>query len=393
MDLDGRVLAEAVAELVRIPSVNPLHTGPRAEEHGPVGEGAIARHLADRFDRCGAAEVVLDEVRPDRPNVYGRFPGRSDRLVVLDVHTDTVAVEHMTDPPFDGRIEHDAVWGRGALDTKATMGVVLALLAAMHRDGRRPDPTLLLVGSIGEEAGGLLGATRFAPWARQQGLRIDQLLVAEPTGFRPVHGLKGLVLIEVTTHGVAAHSARPDLGVNAIDAMVPVLAAFAAAHERLSATPGRTELGGGTLSVTQITGGSGSNVIPDRCSITVGRRIVPGEDPVDVLAELTAIARAACPVPCDVVSLLPRTPDGRPASPAFYQRPDSGLVQFLARTCGTRPTVAPFGANALRYSGLAEELVVFGPGSIEDAHQATERIDIPDLRRLADVLTSWLSPG
>ncbi|GIJ28750.1 acetylornithine deacetylase [Micromonospora qiuiae] len=391
--MDGLALAEAVAELVRIPSVNPLHTGPKAEEHGPPGEGAVAHHLAERFDRCGAVEVVLDEVLPGRPNVYGRFPGRSDQLVVLDVHTDTVAVEHMTDPPFDGRIEHGSVWGRGALDSKATMGVMLALLDAMHRDGLRPDPTLLLVGSISEEAGGLLGATRFRPWVEQQGLRIDQLLVAEPTEFRPVHGLKGLVLIEVTTRGVAAHSARPDLGVNAIDAMTPVLAAFAAEHERLQAVPGATELGSGTLSVTRISGGSGGNVIPDRCSITVGRRIVPGEDPGEVLNELAAIACAACPIPCDVVSLLPTTPDGKPASPAFYQRPDSRLVQFLARTCGTEPTVAPFGTNALRYSGLAEELVVFGPGSIEHAHQATERIDIPDLRRLADVLTSWLAPS
>ncbi|MGW1978082.1 M20 family metallopeptidase [Streptomyces sp. NPDC001889] len=393
MDTDSRTLAESVAELVRIPSVNPLHAGPRAEEHGPVGEGALAARLAERFDGCGADETVLDEVLPGRPNVYGRFPGRSGRLVVVDVHTDTVTVENMTDPPFDGRIESGSVWGRGALDTKATMGVLLALLEAWHRDGLRPDPTLLLVGSISEEVGGLLGATRFRPWAEQQGLLIDQLLVAEPTGFRPVHGLKGLVLVRVTALGTAAHSALPDSGVNAIEAMAPVIDAFVAENARLRALPAATELGTGTVSVTQISGGTGSNVIPDRCSISVGRRIVPGEDPDEVLERMAAVARAACPIPCEITSLLPTTPDGRAGSPAFYQRPDSAFVQFLARAAGTEPAVAPFGANVLRYSGLARELAVFGPGSIDHAHQATERVAVADLVRLAGILRSWLSPA
>lgn len=393
MTTDGPTLAASVADLVRIPSVNPLHSGPRALEHGPIGEGAIASHLAERFGACGATEVIVDEVLPGRPNVYGWFPGRTDRLVVVDVHTDTVTVEHMTDPPFDGRIERGGVWGRGALDTKATMGVMLALLDAWHRDGLRPDPTVLLVGSISEEAGGLLGATRFRPWAEEQGLRIDQLLVAEPTEFRPVHGLKGLVLIEVTAHGTAAHSALPELGENAIEAMAPVIAAFTAENERLRTLPATTELGNGTVSVTGITGGSGSNVIPDRCSIIVGRRIVPGEEPADVLDGLSAIAHAACPTRCEVRSLLPVTPDGRPASPAFYQRPDGAFVQFLSKVAGTEPMVAPFGTNALRYSGLAEEIVVFGPGSIDHAHQPTEHIAIADLVRLADVLGAWLSPS
>ncbi|MEV6595779.1 M20/M25/M40 family metallo-hydrolase [Actinoplanes sp. NPDC051346] len=391
--IDERTLARSVAELVRVPSVNPLHAGPRAEKQGPVGEGTLALRLAERFDGYGADDVVVDEVAPGRPNVYGRFRGRSDRLVVVDVHTDTVTVEHMTDPPFDGRVAHGSVWGRGALDSKATMGVMLSLLDAWHRDGLRPDPTLLLVGSVGEEAGGLLGATRFRPWAQEQGLRIDQLLVAEPTEFRPVHGLKGLILIEVTARGTAAHSARPDLGVNAIEAMAPVIAAFVAEHDRLKTLPAATELGTGTVSVTQISGGTGGNVIPDRCSISVGRRIVPGEDPDEILARLSATARAACPVPCEITSLLPPTPDGKAGSPAFYQRPDTDLVRFLADACGTEPTVAPFGTNALRYSGLARELVIFGPGSIEHAHQATERVAVADLVRLAGVLESWLAPA
>ncbi len=389
----SQTLAKVVADLVRIPSVNVLQGGPVAEQHGLIGEDAIGRWLVQHCRSLGADEVVLDQVRPGRPNVYARFPGRTSRLVVVDVHTDTVTVENMTDPPFDGRIDEESVWGRGALDSKATLGVVLALLAAWQSDGVRPDPTLLLVATVSEEAGGLLGATRFRIWAKERGLQIDQILVAEPTDFRPIHGLKGLVLLEVTARGASAHSSRPDLGTNAIEAMAPVLAAFVAENARLGALTAATEIGNGTVSVTEISGGRGSNVIPDTCAITVGRRLVPGEEPAEVIEHLSQIARAACPAPCEVTSLLPLTPDGKPGTPAYYQHPGAELVQFLARTCGTQPAVASYGTNALRYESLARELVIFGPGSIENAHQATERIAIADLQRLAAVFEDWLSPA
>ncbi len=393
MDVPPSSLAESVAALVRIPSVNPLHGGPIAAAAGPLGERALAQHLAQRFDRLGATEVVLDDVVDERPNVYGFFPGRTERLVVLDVHTDTVTVEHMTEPPFDGRIEHEHVWGRGALDTKASLGVIIALLESWGRAGLRPEPTLLVVGSVGEEAGGLLGATRFRPWAESRSIAIDQMIVAEPTQLAPIHGHKGGAALRITALGTAAHSALPHLGANAIEAMAPVIAALHAEHDRLQAVPPATELGTGSLSVTTIEGGTGGNVIPASCTITASRRIVPGEDAEQVYEQLAAIARAACPLDTHVESALPVGPDGRIGSDAFYQSADTQLVHDLAAWAGTAPTVAPFGTNALRYGGFANELAVFGPGSIDDAHQATERVAIADLVTLADVYTRWLTPA
>src|SRR5215210_944862 len=98
MVLDPLRLAHWVGELVRIPSVNPAQAGPKA---GVPGERALALALADRLGGLGG-RVELEDVCDGRPNVYARFPGRSERLAVLDVHTDTVTVEHMTDDPFDG---------------------------------------------------------------------------------------------------------------------------------------------------------------------------------------------------------------------------------------------------------------------------------------------------
>jgi acetylornithine deacetylase/succinyl-diaminopimelate desuccinylase-like protein len=392
MDVSPERLAECVAELVRIPSVNPLHTGPRAEAAGPLGEAAIARHLAHRFEQLGAKEIVLDEVLDERPNVYATFTGRTDRLVVLDVHTDTVTVEHMTDPPFDGRIERGHVWGRGALDTKASLGVIVALLESWRTEGLTPAPTLMVVGSIAEEAGGLLGATRFRPWADERGMEVDQMIVAEPTELAPIHGHKGGVAIRVTVHGKAAHSSQPHLGANAIMAMAHVITAYEQEHERLQTVTPTTELGTCTVGVNMIHGGTGGNVIPDECSIVVGQRVVPGVDAHEVYERLIEIAETASPLPVTCESLMPQRPDGKFGSDAFYQSAESGLIDLLASTAGTTPTVAPFGTNALRYSGFARELAVFGPGSIDDAHRATECVAIADLVRLADVYTAWLAP-
>lgn len=382
-------LAESVAQLVRIPSVNTLHAGPKA---GVPGEAAVARAVAERLEECGAQQVVLDEIEPGRLNVYGLVAGHTDRLVVLDTHLDTVSVEHMTDEPFDGRIEHGCVWGRGALDTKASLGVMLAQLAEWHRQGLRPTPTLLVVGTIAEEGGGLQGARQFRIWAEGRGLHVDEMIVAEPTQLAPVHGHKAGWGMHVTVHGRSAHSALPHLGLNAIDAMADVLVALRHESERLGKQISQTALGNGTLNVATITGGSGGNVVPDRCRIQLGRRIVPGEDSTAEFRRVEALVREACPLPVEVESVIAPEPDGSIGMPAFYQPPDGALATKLARWAGTHPAVAPYGTNALRYLGLAKEIVVFGPGSIDDAHQATECVRIDDLVRLAAMYERWLEP-
>jgi len=373
-------LASWVSRLVQIPSVNPLHAGPRA---GVVGETRLAEALAGFFTDLGADSVELVEVFEGRPNVYGVWEGSSDRWVVLDVHTDTVTVEHCVGDPFDGRIADGRVYGRGSVDTKASLGVMLALLEQARLDGRRPVPNLVVVGSISEEAGGLLGAVGFREWAEARGLRPDEVIVAEPTMCSPIHGHKGGVSFEILVKGLAAHSANPHLGRNAITAAAKLILALEAEHHRLQALTPTTEVGNGTLTVAMINGGTGGNIVPDACTVTVGRRIVPGEHNEIVAQQLRELIERACPLPVEITQ-------NYLGAPAFYQPPDSPFVQQLAAWAGTEPQVAAYGTNALRYDGFAEQMVVFGPGSIDNAHTAVEYVEIEQLLRCADVFASWL---
>jgi acetylornithine deacetylase/succinyl-diaminopimelate desuccinylase-like protein len=373
---------DLLSEIVGINSVNPGQTGERS---GAGGEAEMANWIAERSADLGAS-VVLDDVEPGRPNVYARFPGRTDRVVAIDVHLDTVGVEHMEGDPFDGRVADGRVYGRGSVDTKATFAVVLPILEDAASGNFDLDPTILLVGTVGEEMGGLPGAYRFQEWLGESGERLNQLVVAEPTVCAPVHGHKGGLGMEITVHGHAAHSSKPELGANAITAAARVIVAIQAEHERLLAGEASTAMGTGTLSVTEIQGGRARNIIPDICQLYAGRRIAPGEDPYQIFAELSeVINQAADPLEATIEMM-----NGR-ASSAFYEEPDSELIQRLATIAESSPEVATYGTNALAYNDIADQVVVFGPGSIDQAHQAVEWVDINELDRADHVYRSWLS--
>ncbi len=375
-------IAQRVAELVQIPSVNPLHARPKS---GDAGERELSDWLADHADALGA-DVVVDEVEDGRCNVYARFEGASDRAVTVDVHLDTVGVEHMPDNPFDGRIENGRVYGRGSVDTKPTLAVVLQVLEEIRAAGQRPLPTVNLVGTISEEGGGLLGATRYRDWLLERGQRVEQMVVAEPTMCAPVHGHKGGIGLDVTVHGHAAHSSKPHLGANALSGAARIVIAIDAEQERLAALEATTPVGKGTVSVTELAGGLARNIIPDACALYVGRRTAPGEDIDQVRAALCKlIDDSAAPLSTTIESLYG---DG---SPGFYQDPDSALVTVLAQLADSAPTTAEYGSNALRYGEVTDELVVFGPGSIDQAHQAVEWVDIDQLERVVDIYRAWFT--
>lgn len=373
-------IAERVGDLVRIPSVNPGQAGPSS---GDDGERTLSAWMADRCDGLGA-DVVVDHVEDGRNNVYAHFAGTTEQVITVDVHLDTVGVEHMTVDPFDGRVEDDRVWGRGSVDTKASLAIVLAVLEELRNEGAQPVPNVNVVGTVAEEMGGLIGASRYRDWLLERGDRIDQLVVAEPTMCAPVHGHKGGVGLEVCVHGHAAHSSKPHLGKNAISAAARIVTAIDAEQERLQAAGGATAVGPGTVSVNEMSGGIARNIIPPLCELYIGRRTAPGENPDLVFDELSRlVADAAAPLETTI-----ELANGF-ASSGFWQDPDSELVRMLADLCGSEPDVATYGSNALRYEPVTDNMVVFGPGSIDQAHQAIEWIDVSEIERCATLYRKW----
>ncbi len=372
--IDAQTLTGWLSRLVQIPSVNPNQAGPKA---GPPGEAQLAAAVAGWFEQFGG-QVQQQVVYPGRANVYGIWRGQTQRWAALDIHMDTVSVEQMSGNPFSGQVANGRVYGRGAVDTKASLAVTLALLEAMHRGGIAPMPNLLVAATVDEENGAQT-ALVFADWVRRRQLPLTELMVAEPTNCQPVIGHKGSLRLKFTVRGQTSHSSTPERGQNAITAAAKLITALEAEHARLQTI--QSGLGSPTLTVSLIHGGRGANVVPDYCDITIDRRAVAGEQLDEMAAHLQALAQQNCPLPVDVERLGGIT--------AFWQPANTPWVQQLAEWSGSAPVTAPYGTNAWAYPNLPGECVVLGPGSINQAHGPEEWVEIAELEKLAGIYRRW----
>jgi len=370
-------LADWVSKLVQIPSITPSQAGGKLEWSG---ESLIARQTAGWFEAFGG-EVYLEEVAENRPNVYGIWRGQTDKWVAVDIHLDTVGVEQMTIPPFEGKITNDRVYGRGAADTKATLGVMLSILEEIYANHLKLIPNLLVTGTADEEVDGL-GAPAFAKWVHKRKITLDELLVAEPTLCHPVYGHKGEIRMTFTVHGKSAHSSKPHLGENAVVAAAKLVLELDRENTKLQKETADSLLGPATLATTVVDGGTGLNVIPDFCNVSIDRRTLPGECMDEIVQDLTQKANNGCPlrVSTKVLSALD----------AFYQPKNTPLIEKLAGWSELEPDTVSFGTNAWAYKDLARECVVIGPGSIEQAHGQEEWISILELQKMHSILKRWL---
>lgn len=376
-----KTIPEILSELVRIPSVSPdLERGDPAANEMRLGE-----HLAEQFSALGA-EVDFELVAPNRPNVYALFEGREEgATIACDIHTDTVDVRGMTVEPFGGAIRDGRVWGRGAVDTKASFAIVLSLLAG----GRRPRSRFVVACTVGEETYGI-GAIAHSRWARRRGIVFSELVVAEPTKCCPVRATNGLVRGGLRLLGRGAHTCAPEHGVNAVSAAVNIAAAFSRHHEELLRREA-TCTGRAQLTVTGMSGGGFSNVVPERCEIFFDRRIVPGEDPDAILAGLRELAlrsidsRIELSIVEDPPLLVTR---------AVETPEDAPLIRRFVELSGQPAGTEPYGTNAAFYDpDIAKQVVVFGPGSIEQAHKPDEWVEIAELERARGIYERWLGLG
>ncbi len=369
-------LGRWVAELVRIPSVTPMQDGPKARGAGEVRIGAF---VAERFEALGG-EVHVDEVFPGRPNVFGIWRGKSGRWLGVDVHMDTVGVEQMTEDPFDGRIEQGRVFGRGSADTKATLGVCLALLERLRADGARLGDNLLIAATSDEE-GSACGAPACAKWLRDHGIVLDELAVAEPTRCAPVYGHKGVLRLIFEIEGKAAHSSTPALGKNAVMEGARLAIAFGEEHERLQREHPNSPLGLPALTVTVLQGGLGVNIVPPLCRLTIDRRVVSGEKASELAERYLAMAQQVVSLPLKMQTVH--------AIDAFHRSPEAPFVQRMAEWSGLKPAIAPYCTNAWAYPEVAKQCLVIGPGSIDQAHGAVEWVEISELQKLAGMFARW----
>jgi acetylornithine deacetylase len=362
-------------QLVRIPSVNP-DNAPGTDQ---TGEETLAIFLSGWLESIGA-EVVLEEIKPGRPNLIARFAPLDGRpRILFGPHLDTVGVEGMTIEPFSGEIRDGRLWGRGACDTKGPMA---AMLWALHenRDRLANLPVAVdFVAFMGEESG-QWGSRDFA---RRHGSDYVFAVVGEPTSMEVVHVTKGSLWATLRATGRAAHSSTPELGENAV-------LKLARALDRLDCHLGarlaeftHPVLGGSTVNVGLIRGGSRPNIVPDLAEAEIDIRITPS-----LAANGGALKALSDIIDCHELPLEIVKPHENPPMETDAEHP---FVRLLLETGeGAQLAGAPWFSDAAHLSRGGIPSVCIGPGSIQQAHTVDEWIDLDALRAGAEFLTAFV---
>lgn len=380
-------LVNTLCDLVAIPSVNAM--GRKADADAEFGERRIGDYLENLLARLGLP-VARQPVHPGRDNILARLDGRgSDELIMFSVHQDTVPVDGMTIEPFTPRIDDGRLYGRGSCDIKGGMAAMLVAIGRLAEERPRNMPSIVLACTVNEEYG-FSGAKAIRDLCLAEGdemitRRPDAAIIAEPTDLNVVVAHKGVVRWRCHTRGQAVHASCPEAGENAIYKMGRVLTALERYQREVA--PGlasHPRCGSSTISVGMIHGGISVNIVPDRCTIEIDRRLPAGEEIETARRHLADYLQAS--VESNIcVEHEPPYMYGPPLSDEHNGRLACRLSDIAREVAGRSDlTGAPYSTDA-GFIGQAVPCVVFGPGSIAQAHTKDEWIALDELHKAAEI--------
>ena len=359
-----RQALDLARELVRVDSCNP-----------PGGEAACAELLGRCLEAAGF-RIELHPLAAGRPNLVARLPAGDGPTLCLSGHMDTVPLGEApwSFDPLGGEIAGGRLLGRGACDMKGGLAALTAAALELARLPRRRGG-LLLIFSAGEETG-CEGAKQLAAQAGLLG-RAEALLVGEPTGLRPCLGHKGALWFEARVQGKAAHASMPHAGDNAI---YKAARAICALESFDFGVPEHPHLGGPTLNVGTIQGGTKVNMVPDRARFSIDARVLPGQGMEQVHRRLAGYLG-----PEVELTLLPASAE------AVWTQADHPWVGEVCRVLGEvlGREVDPGGlsyftdASALGRALGGPPVVILGPGEPEMAHQTDESCPVEQIEQAA----------
>ncbi len=313
----------------------------------------------------------------------GPEPGDGSGLT-LSGHMDVVPAEEpdWSSDPFNLTRSGDTWVGRGTADMKGFLALAINRIAAL--DAARLRRPLALLLTYDEEVG-TVGARRFAETADASVAIPLDVVIGEPTSLRVVRLHKGMLRIQLVFHGRAAHSGFPHLGRNAIEPAAHAIAALAelrATMERERPAHGEhfPEVPYAALNVGVVQGGSAANVIPDRCAVQLGIRLLPGMKAEEVAQRIREAVAGALPEERFDLTIPSE-------SPAMILDEGAALHRELSSLMGQTATESvAFATDAGWLQRAGYRCVIFGPGDIKVAHRANEFIPIAELERAGMVL-------
>ena len=363
--------------LVAIDSRNPSLVA------GGPGERACAEALAAALSKWGF-DVELHGTDAARPNVVARIGRAGGRTLLFNGHLDTVGVEGMTHSPWDAEMRNGRLFGRGATDMK---GGVAAMCAAALRVADAGLDGEVIVAAVADEEYESIGTRALIA----SGVRADAAIVTEPTRLAICPAHRGFAWLELVVHGRAAHGSRYDIGIDAITGAAAVLTELDRYQRDVLTKRAHPLLARPSLHAAIISGGLGLSTYPDRCSVQIERRTIPGETAADFVREVEdACARvraSGTPLEAEIIPGFSQLPNDTPATHAVVRT----LAKSLDRMGERAPVEGlPCWTDAALLSAAGIPAICFGPGDIGLAHAAEEYVDIGEIERATGVLSAFV---
>ncbi len=362
---------------------------------------AAAGYLADELERHGF-RVACQRYETDgvvKVNVLASAGPPVAGGLVVSGHIDVVPFEGQsgwTREPLALAIEDARVFGRGTSDMKGFLAQCVA--AAADLDLAALVRPLVFVFTADEEIG-CDGARRLVPElsALLGGVPVPTLAwIGEPTAWRVFHTHKGIVAFTVTAHGQGGHSSVPERGQNAIAVMARAITTIGDYQAELRVAPASEtavdfpECPYVPMNLGRIRGGTASNMIADRCTLSISYRPLPDADPTAVHAEIARRLAAADLRDPGAPAVAGRVEVGPPAVVAGMRSPrGTALEAALQTTLGVEGSAgAPFATDGGELARAGIAALVSGPGELEQAHQPNESMSRAAFERGVEVVAT-----
>ncbi len=381
-----------LAELVKVPSDNPpgdctAHAERAAALLAAMG-WTVERHPVPAA-LCAANGMVA------ATNLVVRRRFGEGPVIALNAHGDVVPPgEGWSADPYGAEIRDGWMYGRGAAVSKSDFATYAYALKAIEQLDRPLKGAVELHFTYDEEAGGEIGPL----FLLERGVSKPDLAIGAGFSYAVVTAHDGCLHLEVQVDGRSAHAAKPWTGVDALEAATAILAALykwrRSLAARVSAIAG---IGSPQLTVGLIKGGINTNVVPDRVTFRLDRRMIPEENPAEVESELRGIIQGAAGAHRDARLSVRRILLALPLKPL----PGAArLTEILCRRASEvmgEPVGAsgvPLYTDARHYAAHGVPIVLYGAGprTIEEAnaHRADERLPLADLYKATEVVALTL---
>ncbi|KQV16318.1 acetylornithine deacetylase [Rhizobium sp. Root1203] len=377
-----------------------LLRGAIARESITGNEANFVAMLKDEMASRAVENVVLADFRPGRPNIWGerKGTGGGPRLLFIG-HTDTVHVdgwrEHWAgterEDPFGGAVIDGQIWGRGSGDLKAGICSSLAALTLLDRAGIRlkGDVAFAFVGD--EESGqpdtGVSAGIKAYTALIEAGdvAKPDFTVYVEPTQLAVYTAQIGFFIADIKITGKSAYFGVPELGKDALKASHAVMSALWKHSDEISARANHDLVGRGFLLITGLAGG-GFIAVPEECSLSLIRKLLPGESLDEAAAALETVIRGAVADPEIAIEIsYPAGRDHTLGGSAAEIRSDLPEVSLLAGAVSEafigRGEIrgAPFWSESPFFvNRLGVPAVYCAPGDIRNCHTFEEHVDVEE---------------